>query len=179
MAYLTVHQRVGNLIDWYNIQVCSVIQATPLIKTYALWSSSTTVSVRCVSAPNQCSTRFTEGTTEYTTCNSLLTSSSTQSALFQIAANGVPVSKLVIGKPATTSDATNGFMPTSMLAQCLQQAKNRGWSEYLSCLNLTCVLNQHLQMLASWFGSIQTPRPIGLGVFALSRSRSKVRTGIY
>jgi len=76
---------------------------------------------------------FAEGTTEYTDCNGLLFTSSDvwpQSALFQIAASGIDLSKLVIGKPATGSDAVNGFVTTSTLAQCVQQAKNQGWSEY-------------------------------------------------
>lgn len=75
----------------------------------------------------------TEGTTEYTTCSGLLTTSSStwpQTALFQIAASGVPLSKLVIGKPATTSDASNGYMSTSTLASCVSQAKNQGWSAW-------------------------------------------------
>ena len=72
-----------------------------------------------------------EGTTEYTTCAGLLTASSStwpNTALFQIAASGVPLSKLVIGKPATTGDASNGYMSTSTLASCVSQAKNEGWS---------------------------------------------------
>ncbi|PFH51617.1 glycoside hydrolase family 18 protein [Amanita thiersii Skay4041] len=94
-AYLKVHQTVGNLIDWYNVQF------------------------------------YNQGINEYTTCDGLLTTSSSvwpQSALFQIANSGVPLSKLVIGKPATTGDASNGFMSTSTLAQCLSQAKGRGWN---------------------------------------------------
>ena len=74
----------------------------------------------------------TEGTNEYTTCSGLLTSSSStwpNTALFQIAASGVPESKLVIGKPANTADATNGYISTSTLAGCVEQAKNQGWSE--------------------------------------------------
>ncbi|KAJ3560712.1 hypothetical protein NP233_g10658 [Leucocoprinus birnbaumii] len=64
-------------------------------------------------------------------CNGLLTTSSStwpQSALFQIAASGVPLQKLVIGKPATSGDASNGYMSTSALAQCVEQAKSKGWS---------------------------------------------------
>jgi len=74
---------------------------------------------------------YNQGTNEYTTCNGLLTTSSNtwpRSALFQIAASGVPLSKLVIGKPATAGDASNGFIPTSTLAQCVLQAKNQGWN---------------------------------------------------
>ncbi|KAL0576275.1 hypothetical protein V5O48_005719 [Marasmius crinis-equi] len=73
---------------------------------------------------------YNQGTSEYTTCDGLLTKSSAtwpHSSLFEIAAN-VPLNKLVIGKPATQGDASNGFMSTSLLASCLQQAKSKGWS---------------------------------------------------
>lgn len=75
---------------------------------------------------------FAEGSSEYTTCAGLLTESSStwpESALFQIANSGVPLSKLVIGKPGISSDASNGFMSTSTLASCVQQAAEKGWSE--------------------------------------------------
>ncbi|KAJ7091500.1 glycoside hydrolase [Mycena belliarum] len=72
-----------------------------------------------------------QGATEYTSCANLLTTSSSmwpKTALFQIAASGVPVSKLVIGKPAGSSSATDGFMSPSMLAGCLSTAKKQGWN---------------------------------------------------
>ena len=72
-----------------------------------------------------------EGTNEYTTCEGLLTQSSStwpESSLFQIAANGVSLNKLVIGKPATAGDASNGFIAPATLAGCLAQAKAKGWS---------------------------------------------------
>ncbi|OCH87393.1 glycoside hydrolase family 18 protein [Obba rivulosa] len=73
---------------------------------------------------------ITEGTSEYTTCSGLLTSSSStwpNSALFQISASGVTLDKLVIGKPANTGDASTGFIAASTLAGCVEQAKNQGW----------------------------------------------------
>ncbi|KAF9530432.1 glycoside hydrolase [Crepidotus variabilis] len=94
-GYLKVHQQVGSLIDWYNIQF------------------------------------YNQGASEYTTCANLLTTSSNtwpQTAVFQIAANGVPLDKIVIGKPATASDSTNGFVSTSTLASCLSQAKAKNWN---------------------------------------------------
>ncbi|KAF8634552.1 hypothetical protein AX17_004142 [Amanita inopinata Kibby_2008] len=78
---------------------------------------------------------YNQGANEYTTCDGLLTMSSDQwphSALFQIADSGVPLSKLVIGKPASPSDASNGYMSTSTLAGCIQQAKKQGWSAGVS-----------------------------------------------
>ncbi|PBK72371.1 glycoside hydrolase [Armillaria solidipes] len=88
---LKVHEMVGDLIDWYNVQ---------------------------------------QGTDEYTTCDGLLNTSSETwngTALFQIADNGVDLSKLVIGKPATASDASNGYMDPDTLATCLGIAKDQGW----------------------------------------------------
>ena len=74
----------------------------------------------------------TEGATEYTTCEGLLTQSSStwpKTSVFEIVASGVSANKLVIGKPATTKDATNGFiMDTTTLASCLQQAKAKNWN---------------------------------------------------
>ncbi|KAJ7934955.1 glycoside hydrolase family 18 protein [Mycena leptocephala] len=76
---------------------------------------------------------YNQGTSEYTTCANLLTTSSStwpKTAVFQIASSGVPLSKIVIGKPAGTGDANNGFMSASTLATCLATAKNQGWSEF-------------------------------------------------
>lgn len=73
---------------------------------------------------------MTEGTTEYTTCAGLLTASSSSwpnTALFQIAASGVSENKLVIGKPATAADASNGYVAPSTLATCVSQAAAKGW----------------------------------------------------
>jgi hypothetical protein len=75
--------------------------------------------------------RATEGTNEYTSCAGLLTASSSawpNTAVFQLAANGVALNKIVIGKPAIASDAENGFVSTGSLATCVAQAKAQGWS---------------------------------------------------
>ncbi|KAJ6514092.1 glycoside hydrolase [Mycena vulgaris] len=50
-----------------------------------------------------------------------------QSSVFQIAANGVSLNKIVIDKPATAADATNGFMDPGTFSTCLAQAKAQGW----------------------------------------------------
>ncbi|KAJ7719125.1 glycoside hydrolase family 18 protein [Mycena metata] len=74
---------------------------------------------------------YNQGASEYVTCAGLLTASSStwpESAVFQIAANGVPLNKLVIGKGATAADANNGFIDPGTLAGCVEQAKNQGWS---------------------------------------------------
>lgn len=75
---------------------------------------------------------YNQGTTEYTTCSGLLTSSSSawpNTAVFQIASTaGVPLNKIVIGKPGTTSDASNGYVDPGTLAGCLSQGKSSGWT---------------------------------------------------
>ncbi|KAF8304365.1 glycoside hydrolase [Clavulina sp. PMI_390] len=75
---------------------------------------------------------YNQGTTEYTTCAGLLTASSSswpKSSVFQINSNaGVPLSKIVIGKPGTTADANNGYIDASTLAGCVSQAKSSGWN---------------------------------------------------
>jgi chitinase len=95
---------------------------------------------------------YNQGTSEYTTCSGLLDSSSAtwpQTAVFQIGNNGVPLSKLVIGKPATTGDANNGFMSASTLAGCLQNAKNRGW-------NGGAMVWQYPNAAASWIQTVRS-----------------------
>ncbi|KAG6833011.1 hypothetical protein H0H87_012597 [Tephrocybe sp. NHM501043] len=95
---------------------------------------------------------YNQGTSEYTTCNGLLTASSgtwPESAVFQIVANGVPRSKIVIGKPATASEASNGFMDTSTLASCLQTAKAQGW-------NGGAMVWQYPSATASWIAAVRS-----------------------
>ncbi|KAJ6456296.1 glycoside hydrolase family 18 protein [Mycena vitilis] len=74
---------------------------------------------------------YNQGADEYTSCAGLLTASSSawpQSSLFEIAASGVDLNKLVIGKPAIAADSTSGYMDPATLSTCLAQAKAQGWS---------------------------------------------------
>ncbi|KAF9074616.1 glycoside hydrolase superfamily [Rhodocollybia butyracea] len=74
---------------------------------------------------------YNQGPDEYTTCAGLLTTSSSnnpKSSVFEIQANGFELNKLVIGKPGSTADASNGQMSTNTLAQCVSQAKGMGWN---------------------------------------------------
>ncbi|KAG8215703.1 glycoside hydrolase family 18 protein [Butyriboletus roseoflavus] len=74
---------------------------------------------------------YNQGDSEYTTCSGLLYASSSswpQTSLFEIAANGVALDKLVIGKPGIASDATNGYMDPSTLASCVSEAASAGWN---------------------------------------------------
>ncbi|KAG9312386.1 glycoside hydrolase family 18 protein [Chiua virens] len=76
---------------------------------------------------------YNQGANEYKFCSGLLHQSSSdnpESSLFQIAKNGVDINKLVIGKPATSTDADNGYMDTAKLAWCASQAHDAGWSMF-------------------------------------------------
>ena len=41
---------------------------------------------------------------------------------------GVPLNKIVIGKPLDTGAADNGYMSPSSLATCVKQGQNLGWN---------------------------------------------------
>ena len=45
-----------------------------------------------------------------------------------IASGGVPLDKIVIGKPATQKDANNGYIDPQTLAGCISQAKQKNWN---------------------------------------------------
>ncbi|GLB41931.1 putative glycosyl hydrolase 18 family protein [Lyophyllum shimeji] len=74
---------------------------------------------------------YNQGQSEYADCNGLLNQSSDQwpkTSVFEIAGSGVPMNKLVIGKPAGNGEANNGIMAPGDLANCVQQAKSKGWN---------------------------------------------------
>ena len=67
----------------------------------------------------------------YGDCTGLLTKSGGAfpgSSLFEIPKHGIPLNKLVIGKPATAADGTNGYMSPGTLGQCVKKAKAKGWN---------------------------------------------------
>ncbi|KAI1792629.1 glycoside hydrolase [Ganoderma leucocontextum] len=67
----------------------------------------------------------------YGDCQGLLHSSGGAfpgSSLFEIPKHGIPLNKLVIGKPATAADASNGYMSPAQLGTCVKQAKAKGWN---------------------------------------------------
>ena len=93
-GYTKIHNHVGNLIDWYNVQFY-----------------------------NQ---------QNYDTCDELIWNAGNNfplTSLFEINKYaGVPLDKLVVGKPAWESDADNGFMKPSVLGGCLNIAVQNGWN---------------------------------------------------
>ncbi|KAF9064594.1 glycoside hydrolase superfamily [Rhodocollybia butyracea] len=106
----------------------------PWMGVNSLWKSGAyvTVNKQVGSQIDWYNTQFyNQGASEYTTCAGLLTTSSSnspKSSVFEIQANGFDLSKIVIGKPGATADASNGQMSTSTLAQCVSQAKGKGWN---------------------------------------------------
>jgi chitinase len=69
---------------------------------------------------------------DYTTCDGLFNvgpADFPKSAVFEIAAQGIPIEKLVVGKPGTTQDITRGgFIDPATLGGCLADAKAKGFN---------------------------------------------------
>jgi chitinase len=90
---------------------------------------------------------YNQGTAQYTTCATLLTTSGGSfpgSSVFEIAANGVPLSKLVIGKPANSGDGpSGGYVDPATLATCVSQAKASGWNAGVMAWEVRIVLLPH------------------------------------
>ena len=103
---------MGALIDWYNVQFynrkfpqSSCLQCHPHL-------------LILVESP----------VPGYETCDSLINSGS-GSAVLEIAASGVDMNKIVIGKPGSPQDVTNGgYVDPAALSTCLTQAKAKGWN---------------------------------------------------
>ncbi|PWZ02293.1 glycoside hydrolase [Testicularia cyperi] len=95
-GYAMIHEQVGDLIDWYNVQF------------------------------------YNQGTQTYTTCDGLVWNSADVfplTSIFEIQKYaGVPLDKIVVGKPAVAADADNGFMKPSVFGGCLKVAVQNGWN---------------------------------------------------
>ncbi|KAJ3073797.1 hypothetical protein HDU98_000648 [Podochytrium sp. JEL0797] len=76
---------------------------------------------------------YNQGESSYDTCTTLLTKSSgwaLQTSVFEIAAQGVALDKIVIGKPLTPTNlapSATGYMHAADLQNCLVQANGMGW----------------------------------------------------
>ncbi|OXC68759.1 hypothetical protein AYX13_02685 [Cryptococcus neoformans] len=75
---------------------------------------------------------YNQGADQYVSCETLLTDSGSEwpsTSVFEINAYaGVPLDKIVIGKPLEPSSASNGYMSASDLHQCVSEAKEKGWN---------------------------------------------------
>ncbi|KIM83828.1 glycoside hydrolase family 18 protein [Piloderma croceum F 1598] len=94
---------------------------------------------------------YNQGAKEYIDCPGLLTKSSSNNphtSVFEIAASGVELDKIAIGKPASTADASNGFMSTDLLAQCVAEAKGMHWAAGVA-------LFQFSSNLAVWIETVR------------------------
>lgn len=95
-AFLKLNEKVGDIISWFNIQY------------------------------------YNQGNDAYTDCNSLFTDTSSKSdytsktSVAALIEAGLDPNKIVIGKPATRADASNGFMDDHVLADCLREFPRAG-----------------------------------------------------
>lgn len=87
---------------------------------------------------------------DYETCDSLITESSSQwadSAVMQMVAQKFPANKLVIGKPATTGDASNGYVDPTTLANCTLIARKQGWNAGVMSWQVSAPVSLHFALL--------------------------------
>ncbi|TYJ54692.1 hypothetical protein B9479_004631 [Cryptococcus floricola] len=95
-AYVTVHQSVGDTIDFYSVQY------------------------------------YNQGDDQYVSCDTLITNSGSEwpsTSVFELNSyTGIPLEKIVIGKPLDSSAADNGFMSAADLAVCVAEAIAKGWN---------------------------------------------------
>jgi chitinase len=75
---------------------------------------------------------YNQGTSTYDTYDTLFQSANgwaTGTSVHQLISAGIPASRIVVGKPITTGDATNtGYVPVNQLAQYFSTARGTGWS---------------------------------------------------
>jgi len=98
-GYTSVYQKVGNLITFFNVQF------------------------------------YNQGPSCYTDYNGLFISSGAScpvfpyTAVMEIAKGGIPLTKIVVGKPVTSADASNGWISGSTLNSLFKQAgSDIGWN---------------------------------------------------
>lgn len=75
---------------------------------------------------------YNQGGKSYTHCETLLNNGTRAhfpaTSIFEIHKEGnIPLDKLVIGKPATPQDATNGYLSTKGLGKCLRDGATKGY----------------------------------------------------
>jgi chitodextrinase len=75
---------------------------------------------------------YNQGADEYTTCDGLFEKSSAAwpgTSVFELhTVQGIPLDKIVVGKPGIASQAANGFIGTAELAVCAAAAALKGWN---------------------------------------------------
>lgn len=75
---------------------------------------------------------YNQGSSEYTTCGGLFDKSSSawpSTSVFELnSKHGLPLDKIVVGKPGVSGDAANGFINTVELAACAAEAASKGWN---------------------------------------------------
>jgi chitinase len=75
---------------------------------------------------------YNQGTSTYDSYATLFQTANgwaTGTSVHELMSKGIPASRILVGKPVTTGDATNtGYVPVNTLAGLFSQAKGNGWS---------------------------------------------------
>lgn len=97
---------------------------------------------------------YNQGVGSYDTCNTILNKNKLtdfpETSLFQIARNGVPLNKLVIGKPGWPIDAANGWVAPEILSVCAKEASLKGWKGGFSSWQFGHANSQWFRETALW-----------------------------
>lgn len=73
--------------------------------------------------------------------------------MFEIRASGIPADKIVVGKPGSVQDTTNGgFIDPATLSTCVSQAVESGWDAGVMVY----------QVSACWLTVTHSPTPLML-----------------
>ncbi|CAO1622597.1 unnamed protein product [Parajaminaea phylloscopi] len=97
---------------------------------------------------------YNQGVGAYDSCQTILHKSNLtafpETAIFQIAKNGVPLDKLVIGKPGWPNDAANGWVAPEDLSVCAKEARDAGWKAGFSSWQLGHATSQWFREARLW-----------------------------
>lgn len=87
---------------------------------------------------------FTEGKGVYSNCDELLTKgpdSAPGTSIFEMHNSGIPLDKIVIGKPSDNKQAKDGYIKPKDFSKCLVEAVEKGWKGGVMFWQVRCNIN--------------------------------------
>jgi hypothetical protein len=118
---------------------------------------------------------YNQGTSEYADCNGLFERSSAawpHTSVFELSSKfGIPLNKIVVGKPGRQDDAANGYLSTADLAKCAAAGAKKGWTGGIMVWQY-----RPGQIDSNWINAVRkTVWPLG-GVIPVITSQETIKT---